>query len=166
MSEEQTPRPLHRSTSRYIMHNWQLRPHEAVPLNVARKVAELVTEACMVVCNPTHVFLGDPDAPAMSDDVVAEVMHGLQAQLDKEGESRTRGSVCSRHGVKHTTYYRLAQDVPMARQRALAERIWRLWKEWGGTVQVYAEGDPEPEKPEPPTASPYEFGWTDFGIYG
>ncbi len=101
------------STDRFFTQAWHLRPYKDVPLPVAIELAQTVTEACRWFHDRGHLFLGDPSAPAFPDEVVDEVCAALQHQLDKEGESRTRGAVCSHHGVSHTRWYRLDQ-LPVA----------------------------------------------------
>lgn len=113
------------STDPFFAQNWHLQPYAAVPLPVAVELAEIVTDACQWFHDPKHIFLGDPSAPALPDDTVDEVCTALQHQLDKEGRSRTRGAVCSRHGIPHTHWYHLL-DLPLPRRRALAERVWAI----------------------------------------
>lgn len=140
------------STDRFFAQAWHLRPYEDVPLPVAVELAEIVTEACRWFHDPRHLFLGDPTAPPLSDTVVDEVCQALQHQLDKEGESRTRGATCSRHGVPHTRWYRLL-DLPPARRRALVERVWALKQRYGITVRVWNRGDPPPAMPPSPASA-------------
>lgn len=126
-------------------------PYEDVPLPVAIELADLVTEACRWFHNQRDLFLGDPGAPAFPDYVVDEVCSALQRQLDKEGESRTRGATCSQHGVAHTHWYHLA-ELPPARRRALVERVWALRKQHGITVRLWDVSTPPPA---PPDYGPY-----------
>lgn len=147
----------HYSTDRFFAQAWHLRPYEDVPLPVAIELAELVTEACRWFHDKRHLYLGDPSAPAFPDDVVDDVCRALQHQMDKEGESRTRGATCSRHGVAHTHWYAL-MDLPPARRRALVERVWALRQRHGVTVRVWATGDPTPPAPQPPYA-PFDALW-------
>lgn len=123
-------------------------PWNQIDLALAKAVADLVSEACLIVHDPSHVFLGDPSAPTFPDAVVDEMMRGLQTQLDREGKSRTSPNArCVTHGVHHEHWYTLANDLPRARQRALAERIYALYREWtdaGATIPVFREGDVVP----------------------
>ena len=156
--------PLLFTTNSFFNRAFSLRPSEDVPLDGAKQVAALVEEAAKIVHDPKHIFLGDPGAPSLSDAVVAEVMRGLQAQLDREGQSRTRGATCGKHKQPHTCWYHLSDDLPPARQRALAERLWRVWKEWGGTVRVYRTNDDV--SPAPTLTSPGGVAGTgDWGYY-
>ena len=156
MTEPASPYP-HYSTDRFFAQAWHLRPYEDVPLPLAVELAEVVTEACRWFHEPRHLFLGDPGAPAFPDDVVDEVCNALQKQLDKEGESRTRGAVCSVHGIAHTAWYNLA-DLPPARRRALTERVWSLRKQADVTVRVWAEDAVLPAAPRPAYA-PFKGLW-------
>lgn len=158
------------STDAYFGHNWQHRPYEDVPLPLAIELAEIVTDACQWFHDPKHIFLGDPSAPDLPDAAVDEVCAALQHQLDKEGRSRTRGTVCSRHGLPHTHWYQLA-DLPMPRKRALAERIWalkqreeitvRMWKDPLQGVPTYADLAREPAAEVSYAANSFEnvYGW-------
>jgi hypothetical protein len=137
------------STDRFFAQAWHLRPYEDVPLPVAIELAEVVTEACRWFHDPKSLFLGDPSAPPMADEVVDDVCQALQHQLDKEGESRTRGATCSRHGVPHTRWYHL-MELPPARRRALVERVWALKERHAITVRVWNQGDAPPATPQPP----------------
>lgn len=136
----------HYSTDRFFAEAWHLRPYEDVPLPVAVELAEIVVEACRWFHNRGHIFLGDPLAPSFPDDVVDEVCQALQRQLSKEGESRTRGGTCSRHGVKHTKWY-LLDELPAVRRRALVERVWALRQRYGIDVRVWHEDEPPPPIP-------------------
>jgi hypothetical protein len=148
--------PYH-STDRFFAQAWHLRPYEDVPLPLAIELAETVTDACRWFHDPKGIFLGDPSAPQLSDAIVDEVCAALQHQLDKEGESRTRGATCSRHGVPHTRWYHL-MDLPPARRRALVERVWAIKNKHDITVRVWNESDAPPPTPQPPYA-PYDGLW-------
>ena len=137
------------STDRFFAQAWHLRPYQDVPLSVAVELADVVSEACRWFHDPKHIFLGDAGAPPLSDEAVEAVCDALQHQLDKEGESRTRGAVCTRHGVAHTSWYHLT-DLPMPRKRALAERVWALRQQHSITVRVWEPDDPVPPSPTPP----------------
>lgn len=134
---------IYYSTDTFHSRNWHLaKPYMSVPLPVAVEVAELVTEACRWFHEPRALFLGDPSAPAIPDDVVDEVCRALQYQLDKEGKSRTadrKGKLCGRHGVMHTDWYQV-MDLPAARRRALVDRIWAIKAREQVTVPVYPVG--------------------------
>jgi hypothetical protein len=145
------------STDRFFAQAWHLRPYEDVPLPVAIELAEVVNEACRWFHDPRSIFLGDPSAPQLSDEAVDDVCNALQHQLDKEGESRTRGATCSRHGVPHSCWYHLA-DLPPARRRALVERVWAIKNRQNITVRVWNESDAPPPTPQPPYA-PYDGLW-------
>ncbi len=155
MQEHAPDRPYY-ATERFFAQAWHLRPYEEVPLPVAAELADLVTEACRWFHDPRHVFLGDPSAPRFPDAVVDAVCDALQRQLDKEGESRTRGSTCSRHGVPHTRWYHL-MDLPPARRRALVERVWALRQRHGVRVRLWRQGS-QPPVPRPPS-EPFDPLW-------
>jgi hypothetical protein len=123
---------------------WALgNPHYAIPLEVAIRVAEAVDDACRVFCDPTAPFAGDPEAPPFPDETVREVIFALQHQLDQEGERRV-GHLCTRHGRAHEDWYHLDQ-LPLPRQRALVERVWRIKKDAGITVPTFPVNRPANE---------------------
>jgi hypothetical protein len=153
---DQPPAMPHYSTDRFFAQAWHLRPYEDVPLPVAIELAQVVNEACSWFHDRRHLFLGDPSAPALPDHVVDEVCDALQHQMDKEGESRTRGATCSRHGVAHTAWYHLA-DLPPARRRALVERVWALKQRHAIEVRLWTDETPPPA-PQPPYA-PFDALW-------
>jgi hypothetical protein len=138
------------STDRFFAQAWHLRPYEDVPPAAAIELADLVTEACRWFHDPRHLFLGDPAAPPFPDEVVDAVCDALQRQLDKEGESRTRGATCARHDVAHRRWYHLA-ELPAARRRALVERVWALRRRHGVTVCVWDRDTHPPPAPQPPS---------------
>ncbi|MFN8555809.1 MAG: hypothetical protein U0531_00130 [Dehalococcoidia bacterium] len=156
MTQERPGQPYY-STDQFFSQAWHLRPYEDVALPIAVEMAEIVNEACRWFHDPRHMFLGDPGAPPFADDVVDEVCEAIQHQLDKEGQSRTRGATCSRHGVAHTNWYHL-NELPAARRRALVERVWALRNRHGSTVRVWSRDDAPPPPPPPPYA-PYGGLW-------
>lgn len=135
------------STDRFFSQAWHLRPYEDVPLPIAVELAGIITEACRWFHNSKHIFLGNPSAPAFDLQTVNEVCRAIQVQLDKEGESRTSGAICSRHGIRHSRWYKLL-ELPEHRRRALVERIWALKVEYGITVRVWDEKQAPPPPPE------------------
>lgn len=151
------PMQPHYSTDRFFAQAWHLRPYEDVPLPIAIEIAEIVTDACRWFHDPRHLFLGDPSAPAFDDETVDAVCEAMQHQLDKEGESRTRGATCSRHGVAHTHWYHLT-DLPPARKRALAERVWAIKQREGIAVRTWEADAAPPPTPQPPYA-PFDALW-------
>jgi len=156
MSVQDQAQP-HYSTDRFFAQAWHLRPYEDVPLSVAIELADIINDACRWFHEPRHLFLGDPSAPSFPDDVVDEVCDALQHQLDKEGESRTRGATCSRHGVPHAKWYHLC-DLPMSHRRALVERVWALRAQHAITVRTWAKTTEPPTAPQPPYA-PFDSLW-------
>lgn len=115
---------LARSTDRELT-TLSISPYMGVPLPIAEEVAEVITEACQWFSNPSHVFLGSFEAPPFPDQVVQSVIYAMQAQLDKEGQSRCRNASCGKHGERHHSWYAL-RELPPSRQRALVERIWQI----------------------------------------
>lgn len=95
----------------------------------ALPIANLITEACVWFSKPNHVFLGDPRAPRFSDAEVVEICNGAQRMISQESRTRTSGGQCTSHangrhkGVFHTRTYFL-NELPMARRRNLAERVY------------------------------------------
>ena len=146
------------STDPFFRERRSLRPQEAVPLAVAIELAELVTEACQWFHDPRHLFLGDVGAPSLSDEVVDEVCFALQHQLDREGQSRTRGAPCSRHNVAHTSWYHL-MELPMARRRALVERVWAIRERSKVEVRVWTDEPGSVPPPEPRPAVTWDYPW-------
>lgn len=133
--------------------------HKTVPQAIADAQTDILEEAIQWFRSPHHLFLGDPTVRRIPDDEVRRRILAWQIVLDKEVARYTTGivdTICRfernvdeawhrRFLTRYTLWleeemagpakkepmlrYDL-RDLPFPRQRAIIERMERVWNDW------------------------------------
>lgn len=89
--------------------------------DLASIVAWEAGEAFLAACYPRPV-----DVPAVPDELVRQIMAGMQREMDREGKNKPKGAA-------------QYNELPWERQVALAERRrWWIWKAYGISPENWA----------------------------